>query len=64
MGAGGFVKKAKRTSAVGSKGLSGQHDRCSCHPQAWGLKKGLRRARRRVDKEVIRDEVETTEKSE
>ena len=24
----------------------GRHDRCCCHPRAWGLKKGLRRARR------------------
>lgn len=53
MGAGSYVIKASRTGAMPSKGFS-RHDRCSCHPRAWGLKKGLRRARRRVDKDVVR----------
>jgi hypothetical protein len=28
-------------------------NRCSCHPREWGLKKGLRRARRRLDHEIV-----------
>jgi hypothetical protein len=28
---------------------------CSCHPKQYGLKKGLRRARRRVDKVLVRE---------
>lgn len=35
---------------------------CSCHPKQWGLKKALRRARRRVDRDVVLlnlDEVDT-----
>jgi hypothetical protein len=30
-------------------------NRCSCHPKQWGLKKGLRRGRRRLAKIVIKD---------
>jgi hypothetical protein len=54
MGAGRFVKQASRTGML-SKGL-GRNDRCSCHPRAYGLKKGLRRGRRRFSKELIRKE--------
>lgn len=39
-----------------SEGLR-RYDRCVCHPRAWGLKKGLRRARRRVGREIIRREL-------
>lgn len=56
MGAGGYVTKAKRIRSVGSRGL-GRFDTCSCHPKAWGLKKGLRRARRRLGKQIIKDEL-------
>lgn len=56
MGAGGYVTKAKRMRGVGSRSL-GRFDTCSCHPKAWGLKKGLRRARRRLGKQVIKDEL-------
>ena len=50
------VNEATRTNAMPSKGFS-RYDRCSCHPRAWGLKKGLRRARRRVGKDIIRQEL-------
>jgi hypothetical protein len=57
MGAGKFIPEATRTGAVTSKGLT-QYDRCCCHPRAWGLKKGLRRARRRVGLAIIRRELQ------
>lgn len=57
MGAGKFVVEAARTSAMPSHGLT-RHDRCVCHPRAWGLKKGLRRARRRVDKMIVQRETQ------
>lgn len=53
MGAKRFVKEAIRTSGMPSEGLT-RYDRCVCHPRAWGLKKGLRRARRRVSLKIIR----------
>ena len=64
MGAGRFVDEAKSTNGMSgpgnrfkrSKSLS-RFNRCSCHPQQWGLKKGLRRGRRRGDKEIIEEEV-------
>lgn len=56
MGAGKFIPEASRTSAMPSKGLA-QYDRCCCHPRAYGLKKGLRRARRRVGIAIIRREL-------
>lgn len=56
MGAGGYVTKAKRVQGVGSRSLH-RFDTCSCHPKAWGLKKGLRRARRRLGKQIIQDEL-------
>lgn len=43
-----------RGEGMVSRGLSRQ-DTCSCHPRAWGLKKGLRRARRRRSRAVIRE---------
>jgi hypothetical protein len=42
-----------------SKGLT-RYDRCVCHPRAWGLKKGLRRARRRLGREIVRRELAPT----
>jgi hypothetical protein len=50
------VIEATRTNAMPSEGIR-RHDRCVCHPRAWGLKKGLRRARRRVGREMIRQEL-------
>jgi len=44
-----------RRPGMGGKGLS-RYNHCSCHPRQWGLKKGLRRARRRLGKEIIREE--------
>jgi hypothetical protein len=35
----------------------GRFNTCSCHPVQWGLKKGLRRGRRRLDKQVISEEL-------
>lgn len=49
------VTQASRTGAMPSKGLT-RYDRCVCHPRAWGLKRGLRRARRRVDRDLVRHE--------
>jgi hypothetical protein len=51
-----FVIQATRTGHIPSEGIN-HHGRCCCHPRAWGAKKGLRRARRRVDKQVIRNEL-------
>jgi len=34
-----------------------RYNSCSCHPVQWGLKKSLRRARRRVEKEIIAQEI-------
>ena len=56
MGAGRFVKEANRTAAIPSEGFA-RYDRCVCHPRSWGLKKGLRRARRRLGCEIIRQEL-------
>lgn len=40
--------------AQGTKMFRGTHySTCSCHPRQWGLKKGLRRARRRFDREAV-----------
>ena len=56
MGAGGYLKQAERKTTgrepMRSEGLT-KHDRCVCHPRAWGLKKGLRRGRRRLAKVLI-----------
>jgi len=41
-------------AAMQSKGLR-RYDTCSCHPRSWGLKKGLRRARRRLGRLIIRE---------
>lgn len=41
-----------------SKSLS-RFNRCTCHPQQWGLKKGLRRGRRRLDRLVIEEQLST-----
>lgn len=56
MGAGLRVTEATRTDAMPSEGLT-RYDRCVCHPRAYGLKKGLRRARRRVGLALIRKEL-------
>ena len=53
MSAGKFVKQAARSGHVPSKGLT-RYDHCTCHPRAWGLKKGLRRARRRLGRDLVR----------
>jgi hypothetical protein len=54
MSAGRFVIKARREGAPRGSLNRGI---CCCHPRAWGAKKGLRRARRRVDKEIVRREL-------
>ena len=59
MSAAWFVKKAERTTSMPSRGLRrGNH--CVCHPREWGLKKGLRRARRRFGRDLIRNELKQT----
>lgn len=45
-------------SAMQSKTLR-HFDTCTCHPRSWGLKKGLRRARRRLDRILVREELAT-----
>lgn len=52
MGAGGYAKQA-RWGGNPRGSLARAHNSCSCHPKEWGMKKGLRRARRRVDKEIV-----------
>jgi hypothetical protein len=49
-------------SAMQSKGLK-RFDTCSCHPRSWGLKKKLRRARRRLGCLVIREVVREIQES-
>lgn len=49
----------QRGSKKRGKSLARQNT-CSCHPEQWGLKKGLRRARRRVDKEIVASELGDT----
>ncbi len=51
MGAKHFVIKAKREA--NPQGSLARHNHCTCHPKEWGLKKGLRRARRRLDHEIV-----------
>lgn len=53
MGAGRFVKLAEKPGMKNAWGSLSRGDCCSCHPRAWGLKKGLRRARRRLDGETV-----------
>jgi len=50
-----FTNVAKR-NGMNAKGLD-RYNTCSCHPMQWGAKKAARRARRRVSKEIIREEV-------
>lgn len=52
MSAGHFVKQAQR-SGMGRKFALSRTNTCSCHPREWGLKKGLRRGRRRLDHEIV-----------
>jgi len=52
MSAGRFVKQAQR-SGMGRKFALSRLNTCSCHPCEYGLKKGLRRGRRRLDKEIV-----------
>lgn len=53
MGAGRFVKQAARKPGMGRGFALSRLNTCSCHPQEYGLKLGLRRARRRVDREAV-----------
>jgi len=54
------MDQARRSGMTGpkknSKSLS-RFNRCMCHPQQWGMKKGLRRGRRRLDKLVIAEQL-------
>jgi len=58
MGAGRRVIKQARVN----RGLTGTHSLARYskpgHPCQWGLKKGLRRGRRRLDKLIIVEELE------
>lgn len=54
MGAGRFVEEARRPGLTGTKSLA-RRNTCVCHPRQWGLKKGLRRGRRRLGKLIIRE---------
>jgi hypothetical protein len=47
----GAPKKRRKTLA--------DENLCTCHPKSYGLKKGLRRARRRTEPVVIRSELES-----
>jgi len=51
-----FTNAAKR-DGMSAKGMA-RYNTCSCHPMQWGAKKATRRARRRVGKAVIRQELE------
>jgi hypothetical protein len=57
MSASRFVTEASRTGAMPSEGFT-RYDHCGSH-RAWGLKKGLRRGRRRFEKDLIRKELAT-----
>jgi hypothetical protein len=52
MSAAHFCKRAERVTM--GRGSLRRYDTCSCHPGAWGKKKGLRRARRRLAKDIVR----------
>lgn len=54
-----FSKHQIEKSGMGNEygSLARFHNRCCCHPQEYGLKKGLRRARRRADKEIVEREL-------
>ena len=59
MGAGKFVDQARlKPGLTGSKSLARRWNTCSCHPRQYGLKKGLRRGRRRLDRLVIQEELD------
>jgi hypothetical protein len=61
MGAGHFVEQAKRSGGMQNwRGWPKTH--CCCHPPQWGLKKGLRRGRRRLDKLIISQEMRQLQK--
>lgn len=65
MSAGGFTKLAKRKGRGGIKrrlALS-RLNTCSCHPKQWGRKKGLRRARRRLEREIVSQDLRETEET-
>ncbi len=51
-----YVIAVQLSNFIPSKGLT-RYDHCCCHPRAWGCKKGLRRARRRVGRDIIRQEL-------
>jgi len=58
MGAGRFVDKAKKLRGLtGTNSLSEYSLHTWSNRPQWGLKKGLRRARRRLDKEIIANEM-------
>ena len=52
MGAGRFVKQAKR-KVMWRKFVMSRLNTCSCRSVEYGLKKGLCRACRRLDKEIV-----------
>jgi len=57
MGASSFMKYTATKDGI----KTGSIDRytCCCHPRSWGLKKGLRRTRRRFSKKIILEELAT-----
>lgn len=61
MSARSYVIKACREG--NPQGSLARYNTCCCHPVQWGLKKGLRRARRRHDREVVQREADEHEES-
>jgi len=59
MSASHFVGQASRTQMKTHGHLNRGY--CCCHPPAWGLKKGLRRGRRRLSKALIEEALQATE---
>lgn len=55
MGAGRFLKQAEHGG--NPTGSLARYNTCSCHPVQWGMKKGLRRARRRYERGLIESEL-------
>ncbi len=51
---GGMTRGKPKGKGYGTRRTLASLNMCSCHPKQYGLKKGLRRARRRVDKVLAR----------
>lgn len=53
MATSGMIKGRAQRPGMGRKFALSRLNTCTCHPCQWGLKKGLRRARRRLDKDIV-----------